>query len=154
MYYKLHENIGLRGWGTAPYTARHFPSGETEFIGEDFWGALSLCDGSFDCDSPLLTPLHRQLIGFAVKKGVALPCEKGEKLAEKQKYKRYPCQYIETAHWSITGKCNMRCRHCYMSAPTGLPCHLSTGQTLHILREIASAGATALSLTGGVTDSS
>ena len=149
MRYKLNENIGLRGWEGAPYAVRHFPSGMTEFIGEDFFRALSFCDGSFDCDSPLLMPLHRQLIGFAAKKGVVIPCEKGGGLTEKQKYKRYPCKYISVAHWSVTGKCNMRCRHCYMSAPQAKYGEISTETALKIVNQLAEAGIARVNLTGG-----
>jgi radical SAM protein with 4Fe4S-binding SPASM domain len=139
----------LRGWEGAPYAVRHFPSGETEFVGEDFFRALSFCDGSFDCDSPLLTPLHRQLIGFAAKKGVAIPCGKGEGIAEKQKYRRYPCKFISVAHWSVTGKCNMRCRHCYMSAPQAKYGEISTETALKTIGQLAEAGIAKVNLTGG-----
>ncbi|MDR2560746.1 MAG: radical SAM protein [Holophagales bacterium] len=149
MHYKLHDEIGLRGWDGSPYALRHFPSGRTEFVGEDFFQALSFCDGGFDCDSPLLTPLHRQLIGFAVKKGAAVPCEEGSGLAERQKYRLHPCKYISTAHWSITGKCNMRCRHCYMSAPQAKYGEISTQKALEIVNQIAAAGIAKVNLTGG-----
>ena len=55
---------------------------------------------------------------------------------------------IDGVLFSITGRCNMRCRHCYMGAPAGqseLP--LETLQ--HILDELCASGAMQLSLTGG-----
>ena len=149
MFYKLHENICLRGWEGAPYAARHIPSGTTEFISEDFFRALSFCDGGFDCDSALLPPLYRQLIGLAVKKGAVVSCEKGDGLTEKQKYKLYPCKFMDTAHWSITGKCNMRCRHCYMSAPQAKYGEISSGMAMAIVGQLAEAGISKVNLTGG-----
>ena len=38
-------------------------------------------------------------------------------LLEEQRYHAYPARYRRNVHWSITGTCNLRCRHCFMSAP-------------------------------------
>jgi radical SAM protein with 4Fe4S-binding SPASM domain len=149
MYYKLHENLGLRGWDGAPYAVRHFPSGETEFIAETLFRALSFCDGQFDCDSALLPPVYRQLIQLAVKNGAVLPCEKGGGLAERQKYRLHPCKYMSLAHWSITGRCNMRCRHCYMSAPQAKYGEIPRETALGIVDQLAEAGIAKVNLTGG-----
>lgn len=149
MYYKLHENLGLRGWNGAPFAVRHFPSGETEFVSETFFRSLCFCDGQFDCDSGLLLPAYRQLIRLAVNNGAVIPCQKGDKLSKKQKYTLYPCKYMSIAHWSITGKCNMRCRHCYLSAPQAKYGEISPETALRIVDQLAEAGIAKVNLTGG-----
>lgn len=149
MYYKLHENIGLRGWDGSPFAVRHFPSGMTEFLSEAMFRALCFCDGQFDCDSAVLPPVYRQLIQLAAKNGAVATCEKGKQLSEQQKYKQYPCRYISTAHWSITGKCNMHCRHCYMSAPQAKYGEISHEMAMQIVSQLAEAGISKVNLTGG-----
>ena len=149
MYYKLHENLGFCGWDGAPYAVRHFPSGETQFITETFFRALCFCDGQFDCDSAMLPPAYRQLIRLAAKNGAVKPCEKGDGLHARQKYILYPCKYMSIAHWSITGKCNMRCRHCYMSAPQAKYGEISRETVLSIVDQLAEAGIAKVNLTGG-----
>jgi len=149
MYYKLHENLGLRGWNGAPFAVHHFPSGETEFVSETFFRSLCFCDGQFDCDSGLLLPAYRQLIRLAVNNGAVIPCQKGDKLSKKQKYTLYPSKYMSIAHWSITGKCNMRCRHCYLSAPQAKYGEISPETALRIVDQLAEAGIAKVNLTGG-----
>jgi radical SAM protein with 4Fe4S-binding SPASM domain len=149
MYYKLHENLGLCGWDGAPFAVRHFPSGETEFIAETLFRSLSFCDGQLDCDSAVLPPAYRQLIQRAVQNGSVIPCEKGDRLDERQKYKRYPCQHMSLAHWSITGKCNMRCRHCYLSAPQAKYGEIAHETALRIVDLLSEAGIAKVNLTGG-----
>ena len=34
-----------------------------------------------------------------------------------QRYRFYDARCKQMVQWSITGKCNYRCRHCFMSAP-------------------------------------
>ena len=149
MYYKLREEIGLRGWEERPYNLRHFPSGETMEIGEEFFQALSFCDGSFPVDSLLVPPSAKQMIDLAIKRGAVVKCEKGETLTEKQKYKLYPSKYITSAHWSITGKCNMKCRHCYMSAPEAKFGEISHEMAMNIVEQLGEMGVAKVSLTGG-----
>jgi radical SAM protein with 4Fe4S-binding SPASM domain len=149
MYYKLNENVGLVGWEGAPYALRHFPSGMTEFLSETQFQALSFCDGSFYCDSVLLSPAHKKIIEFAAKRGIITPCEKGAELDGRQKYRLFPCKFIAVAHWSITGKCNMRCRHCFLSAPQAKYGEISTAAALDIVEQLADAGIAKVNLTGG-----
>jgi len=36
-----------------------------------------------------------------------------------QEYRFYPARFKESVQWSITGRSNCKCRHCFMSAPHG-----------------------------------
>ena len=149
MYYKLQKNIGLCGWKNTPYAARHFLSGNVEPLHEAFFQALSYCDGRLDCDSIVIPPAYRKLIRLAAEKGAVVPCEKGDRLDTRQNFKMYPCNFISTAHWSITGNCNMRCRHCYLSAPQAKFGEVSTETALMIVEQLVKAGIGKINLTGG-----
>ncbi|MCD8348395.1 MAG: hypothetical protein LUD16_10730 [Lachnospiraceae bacterium] len=79
--------------------------------------ALELCNGKIDCDGALIPQKLREIIHTAKEEGLVVPCEYGDGISKDQEYRRYDNRFIQTTHWSITGKCNYRCRHCYMSAP-------------------------------------
>ncbi len=72
-----------------------------------------------------------------------------EFLSEEQEYKLYPTEYKYSVQWSITGACNLRCRHCFMSAPQskhGAPTH---EQIIKIADSLAECGIFNVGLTGG-----
>lgn len=149
MKYKLRENIALRGWKGFPYALRDLCTGQTAPLGEDAFHALSLCNGIMDADG-IFIPLHyRRLIQYFAKRQVVIPCSGSTRNTPEQEYYSYPCKYMETAHWSITGKCNMRCRHCYMSAPQAKFGELSHEKCMDIIEQLAAAGIGAVNLTGG-----
>jgi radical SAM protein with 4Fe4S-binding SPASM domain len=149
MYYKLHERFALRGWDRLPYAVQDIHTGRTQFLDEQSFRAASFCDGMMDCDSVLLLPVHKKFIAEMKKNGAAVPCEYGDGLKDYQKYRPAPCRFIRQAHWSITGKCNMRCRHCYMSAPEAKYGELSHDTCMDIIKQLSAAGIAQVSLTGG-----
>ena len=111
--------------------------------------ALQLCNGQIDLSLPLISQEIRDMIPILEKKGIVEACEPGEAIAPEQEYKCYPARYIRTAHWSITGHCNYRCKHCYMSAPDAKFGQLSHEQVMDIARQIIDCGIREVSLTGG-----
>lgn len=149
MYYKLNKNITLRGWDKLPYALQETVNGKTLFIGEKEFHAISFCNGSVDIASPIILPQHKDIIEKAVQQKIVELCEYGDEIDNFQKYRLASCRYINQAHWSITGKCNLRCRHCYMSAPSAKYGELSTAQCLNIIDQIAEANIARVSLTGG-----
>ena len=117
MYYKLKDNFALRGWEKLPYALVNLDNGATEFLNQEAMSALELCDGSVDLSVPFIPRASKEFVRNLEENGVVEQCRAGAGLAERQKYRKYPARYIRQAHWSVTGKCNFKCRHCYMSAP-------------------------------------
>ncbi|MBR2676996.1 MAG: radical SAM protein [Solobacterium sp.] len=70
-------------------------------------------------------------------------------LTEKQRYHAYPARYRKNAHWSLTGACNMRCRHCFMSAPHKKHVVPELKELLNIAEQLAECGVFSVGLTGG-----
>lgn len=60
-------------------------------------------------------------------------------IEEKQKYKVFDNEFISSVQWSVTGRCNYRCRHCLLSLK-----HIE-----EIIDQMAQAGIYKISLTGG-----
>lgn len=79
--------------------------------------------------------------------------EKSEKpmkpLQSWQRYHVYPCRFVDGVHWSITGKCNFKCRHCIVSAPDSHHPQLPLSDCMKIIDQIAECGIKWVDITGG-----
>ena len=149
MFYKLHENLLLRGWQKLPYALVNKGQRHPLFITAKEMQALQLCNGMIDTSLPLIPQELRDILVKAEQRNIIIPCERGDAIRPEQEYKLYPCRYIRTAHWSITGHCNYRCKHCYMSAPDAKFGELSHEQVMNIVQQLIDCGVMEVSLTGG-----
>ena len=149
MYYKLNENYLLRGWQKLPYAVVDKRRQRPIFINAKEMRALELCNGQIDLSLPLIPQEIRDMIPQIEKNGIIRACEPGDAIAPEQEYKLYPARYIRTAHWSITGHCNYRCKHCYMSAPDAKFGELSHDEIMSIVQQLIDCGVMEVSLTGG-----
>ena len=66
-----------------------------------------------------------------------------------QRYKIFPCRYVDKVQWSITGKCNFRCRHCLVSAPDNRHTQPTLEQCLFTVSELERCGIRKVDITGG-----
>ena len=149
MKYVLNERFRFRGWQnlrTALYDTR---AKMPLFLPKDQFILLMRCDGAHETDEDLLTEKEREFLKTSAERGVIRPAGFGEFLRPEQEYKVYPALYKKQAHWSITGACNLKCRHCFMSAPHarhGAPTH---EQIIAIADQLAECGVFQVGLTGG-----
>lgn len=148
MYYKLNPDFLLRGWQKLPYALVRKGKG-THFITQQEMQILQLCNGKINTDLPLIPQETRDLLVEIEKNGIISRCEAGDTIAPEQEYRLYPARYIRTAHWSITGKCNYRCKHCYMSAPDAKLGELDHETVMSIVQQLIDCGVMQVSLTGG-----
>ena len=149
MFYRLHEKLLLRGWQKLPNAVVERGVSRPVFITAREMAALKLCNGRIDVDLPLVPGELRELVKLAEKRGWVRACACGDAIRPDQEYRCYPSRYIRTAHWSITGYCNYRCKHCYMSAPDARYGELSHEQVMAIVQQLIDCGVMEVSLTGG-----
>lgn len=149
MYYLLNEPYLLRGWQKLPYALVDQRCGRTQFFGKAEMDALLLCDGCTDISAETLLRPTGNILRKLEELQIIRPCSQGESLRLEQLYKSYKNRYIRTAHWSLTGRCNYRCRHCYMSAPDAKYGELSHEQIMDIVRQLIDCGIYQVNLTGG-----
>ncbi len=149
MYYKLKNEVLLRGWEQLPHCVYIKTINNICILNKIYFNILLLCDGKTDVDSLYILDNQRKIIKNFEKLGIIEQCEKNDTITEKQKYKLYPCRYIKQAHWSITGKCNYLCKHCYLSAPGAKFGELSHEVCMDIIDQLAECGIMNVSLTGG-----
>ena len=121
----------------------------SDFFNREQYEVILAMDGKHDIDRACLTEKQKKLFDRLLKRKVIRECADGERLDSWQEYKCYPAMYKNNCQWSITGRCNYNCRHCFMSAPDYAGKDLSIEQYIHILDEMRQCGIRCISLTGG-----
>lgn len=149
MYYCLNENYVLRGWEKLGTGIVEKGTGRVIFVKPDFYAKIRDRSWMLFEGSPFMTPEEKEFMPGLIRTGIVYLDEQYRPLAAWQRYRRYPNRYIEGIHWAMTGRCNCRCRHCYMSAPHGALPEYSTAECLNIIDQMEEAGVQTVSLTGG-----
>ena len=147
--YLLHPAYAFRGWKKLPYALQYLWCANTEFFTEDKFNLLLKCDGQSEIHWDRLSDEEKVFYNNWERFGIIKQVHGDEKLCDYQKYVFYPARFKETVQWSITGKCNFRCKHCFMSAPHAAQGEPSWEQLMHMLDAFARCGIRNLDLTGG-----
>lgn len=148
MKYRLCAPYELRGWEKQPMVLierKHhgfFGLKQNEFM------TLLLCDGVTDIQN-VLTPEMMDIIEKYEKEGIVHRVDDDQPIDETQKYIYYQNRYVNSVYWSVTGKCNCRCRHCFVDAPDGQFGELSTEEALNIIEQMNACGISSVDLSGG-----
>lgn len=154
MYYRLDEKYAFRGWKRLPYALR-IMEGEGRldkplfFNKEDFL-LLLCCNGVEAVNEGELPESQRSLLQKLAKDGIIRASgESMSGLKDYQHYHVYPSIYYSSLQWSITGKYNYRCRHCFLSAPSSRHPELPLSDCLRIIEQMSVCGVRQVDLTGG-----
>lgn len=149
MYYCLSEDYVLRGWDMLQTGIVKKSTGQVAFLQPSFYNKIRNARWMMFEGSPFLTDDEQAGLKQLVEQGIVYLSDTIVPLTEEQEYRLYPNRYLRGIHWAITGHCNCRCRHCYMSAPTGKIPEYSTEKCLGIIDQMKAAGVKTVSLTGG-----
>lgn len=149
MFYKLKSEYMLRGWKLLPTGVINRETRQFKFLSGKKFAVLKLCNGLWDSDSMLFDDDQRKIMEELRADGYVEANDTPSPLEDIQEYKFYDNRFVETAHWSITGKCNCKCRHCYMSAPQHKVEEFTHEQCMDIIAQLAACGVQTVSLTGG-----
>ena len=154
MYYRLKEPWAFRGWKKTPYAIQAMYGKDKHrkpyFFEKETFLELLNCNGQEKVNLETFTAKTRQILKEFLAHDIMEQSE--DPMASMQSWQRYhvyASRYLEAVHWSITGKCNFRCRHCLVSAPNAHHPQLPLEDCKHIIREIASCGVTRVDVTGG-----
>lgn len=148
-YYILSEGYALRGWKLLPYALQSLHFAQTDFFKKPEFKLLSNCDGHTPIDWDALTAEQQKLYENWEQFGYILPCDGRQHLLPEQEYRFYPARFKEYVQWSITGRCNYRCRHCFMSAPHAAQGEPTWDELMTMLDAFERCGVRNLQLTGG-----
>lgn len=147
MRYVLDERFVLRGWNKLPYALLDQQKNRAIFVNRDDFIFLLKLNGKQDIDELLEDENKKKILEILEKEKAVHEAAPGE--TRNLYYQFYPAMYKSSVHWSITGKCNYRCRHCFQSAPEGLLGEPSLEQCLDLIRQFDECGIRDISLTGG-----
>lgn len=148
-YYIISPNYALRGWNLLPYALQNMQGTRTMFFRKWEFELLKKCDGHTAIYTDTLTEEEKEHLKQWEKNGVIFPSGGNEQLLADQEYHFYPNAFKEHVQWSITGKCNFRCRHCFMSAPHGAEGEPTFEELMEMLDAFDRCGIKRISLTGG-----
>ena len=139
-FYRLKPEYALRGWEGISWVLVKRPQNQTRFLTQAEFQALMLCDGETEFHEEQLDATVLDELRQCEVEGIVQYCEKAYPLEADQHYRYYHNRYVKRAFWSVTGKCNYRCRHCYMDAPDAALGELSTEEALDLIDQMAACG--------------
>ena len=143
----LKAPYSLRGWVGMPFALRN--KDEVQPLERTPFNALVFCDGQRDLDNITISEsMQHALLSFE-KEGVVAFHEEPRALQPEQYYRYYDTRYFKSVMWSITGKCNFKCRHCYLDAPDAAFGEINTEEAFSIIDQMAECGICRVNLTGG-----
>lgn len=148
-YYILADGFELCGWKGLPFALRYPNPHLSDFFDKEEYRVVYALDGKHDIDENELTEKQKKLLDRLIEFKIAVPSDGTKGLEPWQEYKSFPAMYKNSVQWSITGRCNYKCRHCFMSAPDYQGEDLSLEQCIHILDELHTCGIRCISITGG-----
>ena len=147
--YLLHPGYAFRGWKKLPYALQYLYRERTEFFLEHPFELLLKCDGETDIAYDGLTEEDKAFYDRWERNGFIKQVFHGETIRDYQRYVFYPARFKESVQWSITGKCNFRCKHCFMSAPHAVQGEPTWDELMQMLDAFERCGIRNLNLTGG-----
>jgi radical SAM protein with 4Fe4S-binding SPASM domain len=148
-YATLTADWHLRGYSDRPAVLYDWRSGDRRTLSPTGAYVARCCDGATDFTSPFFLPRHLATLDAMIRQGMAVECAPGATLDPRQRLRTAPNRYLPCATWAITGRCNLRCRHCYMDAPLARYGELPTETMLAIVDQMERANVQRVHLTGG-----
>lgn len=117
------------------------PALREDALFDDIRYVVKAMDGHTNLNSPAYLPKHRAIAEALCLNGLAFRCARD--------FRGQAPGPIQGAYWAITGLCNLRCAHCYMSAPRSHPKPPDLERLTALADRLAAGGAVELVLTGG-----
>lgn len=148
-YAKLKPEWLLRGWTDEPRTLLNAKTGDCRKLTEPMFDMAKACDGLTNLDDATGYLQQAILLNPLIKAGLAEECEPEDAIKPWQVYRQAANPFVRSVHWSITGKCNLKCRHCYVEAPDSRYGELPLTDMLRIVDQLATANVHGVELTGG-----
>ena len=154
-YITLHPRYQLRGWRDRPYALYDW-----EAWGGEYKKILPLTKAQFSgielatmpgvsIDDALFPAPLKQAAEKLISAGIFIERDRDAGLSDFQKYRFADTRMTHELVWSITGKCNLRCRHCYINGGEGAYGEFTFRECEDIVRQMTEAGIYMVAITGG-----
>ena len=148
-YAVLAADWQLRGYSDRPAVLVNWRTGATVPLSPTGAYVARSCDGATDFTSPFFLPRHHATLAQMLEQGMAAECATGTALDPRQRLRTAPNRFLRFVNWGVTGRCNLRCRHCYMEAPAARYGELPTETLFGLIDQFERANVVRVHLTGG-----
>lgn len=153
-YFTLKPNFVLRGWSDIEYgildlECRTIQNKVRRLTKRQFELMELITSGGISPDEKIFPESIRKMTDYAIEMGFFEECDKNKRLADYQEYHYSKARYTHTLLWSITGNCNLKCKHCYISSGDNCYGELSLEKCDEIIRQCREANVNMVALTGG-----
>ena len=148
-YARLKKDWMLRGWSDMPLTLINWKNGDQRELKNLGFYVAESCDGQTDFDSFAFLPKHLGMLDLLIAQGIAEECQEGDAIEPWQRYRKADNPRLTGIHWCVTGRCDLKCRHCYMEAPSGRYGQLPFEAMAGLVEQFERANVLEVSLTGG-----
>ncbi len=115
----------------------------------DARAVLMSLDGASDFESCAFTPRQRAILRELIRRGYAMECSGQAALTPFQRPRKADSHCLREVHWAVTGRCNLRCRHCFMESPAQRYPEPSFDALAKTVAQLTEANVAFVSLTGG-----
>ncbi len=148
MFYRLNPSYRLRGWDGLPFCLVSPYALVPRLLNQEEFALLLCCDGVTEFGLESENAVGETLAKF-IKEHVITTSFSPLPIADYQKFRRHNNGHVHSVIWSITGDCNLRCKHCYMSGGRNVYNNLSKAQLFDLIAQFDEAGITEIELSGG-----
>lgn len=148
-YAKLAEDWLMRGWSDIDFAIANRRANDLRPTDKRLAHVIRHCDGHTNFNSLLFLPVHIKILEKLIEENIVETCITKDTIADDQGFRKADNPYIRSVHWSVTGRCNMNCRHCYIQAPGKRYNDMTDKQLLHVMDQLERANVLGVSITGG-----
>ena len=146
---KLKNGWMLRGWNDLPMALVQWSTGDQRELKTRSFYVAKACDGCTDFESLPFLPEHHAVLDELIRKDIAQACQEGDSIEAWQRYRKADNPRLSGIHWCVTGRCNLKCRHCYMESPAGRYGALRFEDMARIIEQFERANVVEVVLSGG-----
>lgn len=148
MKYVLNDNYALCGYKGLPFAIYNIKTGKTNFFKREEYSLLLDCDGQTDINIDELNEDDQKVFNSYIN-GRLIRVSNDEKLKDYQEYRLYDNYFKDGIQFSITGRCNYKCKHCFMSAPHAKYDEMSLEDCIKVISKLNECGIRNIQITGG-----
>lgn len=142
--YILNPDIALRSWRLVPYAYYIKGVRDARGLKKDEFEFLLKCDGKTELEDN--SPLAEKFLDM----GFIAPAKDGDKLSEWQKHLDCDNCYFPSMSFTVTGKCNYNCLHCFNAADNApIMSEWTIDEAKTLLEQAQKCGINSITITGG-----
>lgn len=119
------------------------------FYDREQYSMILDCDGHTELNGSNLSTKQKECLDELLRHHILEEADGEAGLSLYQLYRAYDNPYKEEVHWSITGRCNYQCRHCFMNAPEGAQGEPGFDELCRELDAFVRCGIKSVQITGG-----